>query len=310
MASRDSRSEYERRMHRVVEYIDQQLDRPLDLGILAEVAHFSPFHFHRLFSAWMGETLGDYLRRRRVEVAAMRLVAQPRVTVLQTALSVGFGSAEAFTRAFNAKFGCSPTSWRKQQAKGHFANSNPGQVDRKTSQAHAVISSEHEGSGKPQSETIMRVKLVDRQPVTVAYLRHLGPYGEPLSRFWQDTYYPWAVTNNLLEQPRYGISDDDPSITTPEQCRYDACAEVPPGFVASGNAFKTTIPGGRYAVLGFKGTVDQVGEAWSALLRTWLPSSGLQLDARPCFEHYPTDAECDAQTGAFECEICIPVVPL
>ena len=70
---------------------------------LAEVAHFSPFHFHRLFSAWMGETLGDYLRRRRVEVAAMRLVAQPRVTVLQTALSVGFGSAEAFTRAFKAR---------------------------------------------------------------------------------------------------------------------------------------------------------------------------------------------------------------
>ena len=297
-------------MHRVVEYIDQQLDRSLDLGTLAEVAHFSPFHFHRLFSAWMGETLGDYLRRRRVELAAMRLVAQPRVTVLQTALSVGFGSAEAFTRAFNARFGCSPTSWRKQQAKRLFANSNPGQVDRKISQAHTVISSEHESSRKPELETIMKVKLVDRQPVTVAYLRHLGPYGEPISRFWQDTYYPWAVTNNLLEQPRYGISHDDPSITTPEQCRYDACAEVPPDFVASGNAFKTTIPGGKYAVLGFKGTGEQVGEAWAALLREWLPSSGLQLDARPCFEYYPKDAECDPQTGSFESEICIPVVPL
>lgn len=156
----------------------------------------------------------------------------------------------------------------------------------------------------------MKVKLVDRQPVTVAYLRHLGPYGEPLSRFWQDTYYPWAVTNNLLEQPRYGISHDDPSITTSEQCRYDACAEVSPDFVASGNVFKTTIPGGKYAVLGFKGTGDKVGEAWAALLREWLPSSGLQLDARPCFEHYPKDAEYDPQTGAFECEICIPVVPL
>ena len=52
------------------------------------------------------------------------------------------------------------------------------------------------------------------------------------------------------------------------------------------------------------------GEAWAALLRDWLPASGLQLDARPCFEHYPTDAMCDPQTGAFECEICIPVMPL
>jgi AraC family transcriptional regulator len=54
----------------------------------------------------------------------------------------------------------------------------------------------------------------------------------------------------------------------------------------------------------------QVGEAWAALLRDWLPSSGLQLDARPCFEYYPKDAACDSQTGTFECEICIPVAPL
>ena len=70
-----SRAEYDGRMHRVLEHIDRRLDQPLDLETLADVAHFSPFHFHRLFSAWMGETLGDYLRRRRVEIAATRLVA-------------------------------------------------------------------------------------------------------------------------------------------------------------------------------------------------------------------------------------------
>src|ERR1700757_3053830 len=111
-----SRDVYVDRMHRVTEHIDQHLDQYLDLETLADVAHFSPYHFHRLFSAWMGETLGDYLRRRRIEVAAMRLVAQPRVPVLHIALSVGFGSAEAFTRAFRARFGCAPTAWRLQQA--------------------------------------------------------------------------------------------------------------------------------------------------------------------------------------------------
>ena len=78
MPTPDSRSEYRSRMHRVLETIDRQLDLALDLETLAAEAHFSPFHFHRLFAAWMGETLGDYLRRRRVEVAAMRLAAQPR----------------------------------------------------------------------------------------------------------------------------------------------------------------------------------------------------------------------------------------
>ena len=78
-------------MHGVLEHIDRHLDESLELATLADVAHFSSFHFHRLFSAWMGETLGDYLRRRRLEVAALRLVAQPRVPVLNVALSVGFG---------------------------------------------------------------------------------------------------------------------------------------------------------------------------------------------------------------------------
>jgi len=156
----------------------------------------------------------------------------------------------------------------------------------------------------------MKVTLIDRQPVTVAYLRHLGPYGEAIGQFWQNTYYPWAVSNNLLEQARYGISYDDPSITAAEQCRYDACVEVAPDFVLSGGALKTTIPGGKYAVLRYSGKSERVVDAWSALLREWLPASGLQLDARPCFEYYPTDAKCDPQTGAFECEICIPVAPL
>src|SRR4029077_8321665 len=95
---------------------------------LAEVAHFSPFHFHRLFAAWMGATLGDYLRRRRVELAAMRLLSQPRLAVLSAALSVGFGSGEAFARAFKARFGCSPSAWREQHGAGREAKRNPDQA--------------------------------------------------------------------------------------------------------------------------------------------------------------------------------------
>jgi AraC family transcriptional regulator len=254
----------------------------------------------------MGETVGDYLRRRRLEVAAMRLAGQPRLTVLQVALSVGFSSAEAFTRAFNARFGCSPTAWRTRQA----AKSNPGQAHRNRGQASAGRPAEHERSGQTLPERLMNVKLVDRPAVTLAYLRHVGPYGAPLARFWQEVYYPWAAANNLLGRARYGISHDDPSITAPRQCRYDAGVEVAPDFVVSGRAFRTTLPGGKYAVLRCKATAEQMAAAWSSLLRDWLPSSGLQLDARPWFEHYPVDAACDPRTGEFECDICIPVVPL
>src|SRR6266571_7948838 len=112
MAGRDSQSEYVARMHRVLEHIDRRLDEQLELDTLAKVANFSPFHFHRLFTAWFGETLGEYVRRRRLEVAAQRLVAQPRLPVLEVALSVGFGSTEAFARAFKTRFGATPSAWR------------------------------------------------------------------------------------------------------------------------------------------------------------------------------------------------------
>ncbi len=106
--ARRSQSEYDRRMHAVIEHIDRHLDDKLDLATLASVAHFSPFHFHRLFHALVGEPLGDYIRRRRLELAAIRLRSQPDATVMQIALGVGFGSAESFSRAFRARFGLRP----------------------------------------------------------------------------------------------------------------------------------------------------------------------------------------------------------
>jgi AraC family transcriptional regulator len=315
-----SRDEYEVRMHRVLAYIDKNLDQPLDLATLAGVAHFSPFHFHRLFAAWMNETLGDFLRRRRVEVAAMRMAAQPRLSVLNVALSVGFGSGEAFSRAFKLRFGASPTAWRMHAMQERVLSRSADQIERKPGQVDGNLGQEGieaaphtEASFNPLEiamPTTPQVTLIDRQPTTVAYLRYEGPPGEPISQFWQTVYYPWAATHGLLEQPRYGISHDDPGIATSHKLRYDACVEVPVDFKPSGNALMTTLPGGRYAAYRFKGTGAEFPAGWTALLRDWLPSSGLQLDNRPSFEYYGRDAAYDPTTGVMTCDICIPVAPL
>jgi AraC family transcriptional regulator len=302
LVTTDSRAEYERRMHRVIEAIDQRLDQPLDLASLAAVAHFSPYHFHRLFAAWTGETLGDYLRRRRVELAASRLEAQPRLSVLQVALAVGFGSGEAFSRAFKARFGCSPSAWRAQR-KNDQAH---GKID----QAWRQHSSQTEVASTSVTQAAMDVKLIERQPTRIAYMRHLGPYGEPITRFWMEEVASWMETDGLMGRARYGISHDEPSVTDPALCRYDACIEVEAGYVPSGRALLTTLPGGRYAVMPFKGAGADIFLAWRRLLGEWLPSSRLQLDLRPCFEHYPVGCDYDPATGVFDCEICIPVAPL
>ncbi len=286
-------------MHAVIEYIDRHLDQNLDLATLAGVAHFSDFHFHRLFRALTGEALGDYLRRRRLEMAAVRLRAQPAVPVLEIALAVGFGSAEAFARAFRARFDSTPTEWR---------NSKHDQMARKAGQAPRFTRTQNGRTSK--QEPAMKVKLVDREPVQVAYLRHTGAYGPPLSQFWMQTVAPWMATNNLFGRDRFGVSLDDPSVTKPALCRYDACVESREGEVLSGNPQHKIIPGGKYAALAFEGTGAQIGAAWDALLRDWLPMSGLQLDARPFFEYYAVDGRYDEKTGAFSCDICVPVAPL
>ena len=156
----------------------------------------------------------------------------------------------------------------------------------------------------------MNVQLKALEPVEVAYLRHVGPYGTQIGRFWIEQVAPWMQTNGLTGAGRYGISHDDPSVTDPKKCRYDACVAIPRDAVLTGNAQRATLPGGRYATIEFRGSLETIGEAWTSLLRDWLPSSGLQMDSRPCFEYYPPERAESQSLGSFSCEICIPVTKL
>jgi AraC family transcriptional regulator len=315
-------AEYSRRFNQVLDYIDRHLDTPLNLAELAALAHFSPFHFHRIFTAWMGETPGDYLRRRRLETAAMMLAAHPPQSVLSVALSVGFGSGEAFSRAFKLHFSCTPTAWRRDTKKRWISqlelmkdrrlqrNSNPDQVLRKQGQEAAGESAHNGHSNQPCMEIGMDVRIVDLPAAKVAYMRYIGPYGPGIGEFWRKVFHPWIRASGLEGRTRYGIAHDDPSITPAEKCRCDTCVEVAEDFVPTGNALLATLPGGRYAVAKFHGTPFDIADAWTEMFRDWLPSSGMQCDSRPCFERFAAETRKDPETGVLECEICIPVRPL
>ncbi len=303
-------------MHRVLAHIDDHLSEALTLADLAAVANFSPFHFHRIFTAWMGETFGDHLRRRRLDVAALRLLTQPRTPVVEIALIVGFGSNEAFAHAFKARFGCSATEWRRRktserealrsaitQSKIDQALGNPDQAGSERLGHDAHASSTH-------PELPMNVTVIDRPPVRVAYLRHVGPYGAAVHAFWKREFIPFLAQHQLFGRPIYGVSHDDPLIAPADKLRYDACAEVDADFTPPGGVLITTIPGGRYATTPFHGTSAAIGEAWTSLMRDWLPSSGYQLDGRPTFEHYPPNAPYDEAAGTFGCDLVLPLMPL
>jgi AraC family transcriptional regulator len=309
---RASRAEYARRMNRVLDYIDQHLDQALDLAQLADVANFSRFHFHRIFAAWMGETVGDYARRRRLETAASRLARGSGEPVLEIALACGFGSGEAFARAFKQQFGCTPSEWRAgapQRAAALLAtlHSNPDQVHSNPGQARPRPPGDHDGSLTLYGETEMDVHIADLPAVRVAYQRLIGPYGPQIGVFWRQTMAPWMQSHGLDGQLCYGVGHDDPSVTPPDKCRYDACVTVPEGFLPAGPVSLATLPGGRYAVARFKGQPQTIGNAWMWLTREWLASSGLQCDDRPSFERFDPAGSFDPATGDMICDICIPV---
>jgi AraC family transcriptional regulator len=152
----------------------------------------------------------------------------------------------------------------------------------------------------------MRIDVVERPEVRVAYLRYTGPFGEPLGRFWRGTVAPWLAEHGLVDCPRYGVTLDDPRTTPPERCRYDACVELPPGLSLP-DAGETTIRGGKYAVTHFKGPGAQIGSAWDAFLRECQANHPIDT-SRPPVEHYPRGALYDARTGIFACELCLPVL--
>jgi AraC family transcriptional regulator len=152
----------------------------------------------------------------------------------------------------------------------------------------------------------MNIEIIDRQSVRVACLRHTGPLGEPVGKFWRATVGPWLADHGLVDCPRYGVSIDDPKTTPAERCRYDACVELPPGLTLP-DAETRGIAGGRYAVTTFKGTSADIGAAWGAFLGECAARSLRMDESRQPFEHYPRGSVFDARHGVFACELCLPV---
>ena len=151
----------------------------------------------------------------------------------------------------------------------------------------------------------MKIEILERAPVRVFYRRYTGPFGEPLGKFWRNNITPWLADHGLLDCPRYGVSLDSPMNTPPEQCRYDACIEVPASLHVP-DAEEMTIAGGPCAITHFKGRSIEIYAAWGAFVNECRSQS---LDAqRPPFEHYPRGASFDAKTGVFACSLCLPVI--
>jgi AraC family transcriptional regulator len=149
------------------------------------------------------------------------------------------------------------------------------------------------------------IQLITLPSIRVASLRHIGPYGANLGVFWREFHSKCAI--NGLSGNMFGVGHDDPSVTSSEKCRYDACVEVAVNADVPTPFCVSTLPGGRYATLEYDGDATHIGGAWIALCDQWLPASGFRCGARPMFEWYRATDRTDEQKKTFTCLLCLPV---
>jgi len=313
--SQRSLREYRRRINAVIDHIERHLGEDLLLEDLARVACFSPWHFHRVFTAVTGETVSSWIKRTRVQVAADRLRYDPDKPVTTVAYELGFSSPSVLNRAFRDQYGCTPTQWRERGYKWDQADRKEDQASRNQRQAPDSARAHHDvvpvEAPEQWSDMMNKITVQDLPDYRIAYFRAIGPYEhDALGKTWEDLGR-WAGPRGLMgpDNFSFGVSHDNPEVTPPEKCRYDAGVAIPEDMQPESPVTVATLPAGQYAVLKWRGHPGEIGEAFLAVFK-WMTENGWQPDHKACYQRYGSDMEMDPKTQVCTCDICCPVMPL
>jgi AraC family transcriptional regulator len=268
-------------------HIQTHLDGDLSLPALAERAGFSPFHFHRLFTSYVGEPVKEYVRRLRLERGAYRLKIS-QAPVLEIALEAGFKTHETFTRAFTRRFGLTPSAYREDFLSAARDRKRRLQLERRPPQAFAA-----DAALLPNGATEARVRLERVRPVLVAFIRHVGPYdgllepGSSHASLWQ-ALFDWGRAQGLVGPGSLliGVPQDDPSVTPLEKQRFDVCVQVPGFRRPLGGIGAQTLGPGLYAVGRHYGPFESLAETYAHIYDTCVLNGRHQLRPAAPFEVY------------------------
>lgn len=298
-----SRQEYLERINRVVDFICDHLDQDVSLATLADIACFSEFHFHRIFQSLMGETVGEFTTRLRMERAIILMRRMKQASLSQIALECGFNSLSNFSRAFKKRYGTSPQNADIDEL---LKVSKIGQT--------YPISSRYYLQQFPEDETEMEfpVRVVSQSERNIAYIRCYGLYLDAQQGI--DAYarlMTWAAREGRLVPGAQliGMSADDPEVTPLAKCRYDMCITVDRPIQPQGEIGCTQVPGGLYAIHHCKGDISAFDRAWSYFFKVWLPASGYAPGHQPALEVFHSRPE-EVGWEYFDIDCCVPVRPL
>lgn len=260
---------YRSRIMQVVDYIWRHLDRDMDANTLAEVACFSPYHFHRIYREMMHETVFQTVKRLRLHRAAC-LLTRTGETVESIAKQVNYSGAEAFTRAFAALYGETPHRYRQARRQVY----------------EDVLSLPLAFKEYPMNHT---VNIETLPPLSLAGLPHRGDYLE-IGAVFEKLFITAGSKGLLSDSTRsFGIYYDDPFTTAKDELRSLACITASEPEASAAGLQHASVGGGQQAVLTFTGPYAELEAAYEWFYGHWLPHSGHDLADAPPFEEYLND---------------------
>lgn len=260
-------------MQNTVNRIEENLTKNIDLENLAERSGYSMFHFMRLFTAFTGYTLKEYIRKRRLS-CAVKTLSKTKLSYKQIAEMYMFKSHEGFIRAFKKNFGITPAKVKSYKSKLML-----------TSKIELKTFAELDG-GKMQAKIVSLPKMyvVGMQCTT-------SVNNDKIEQLWKDFCPVMDTINNRKGSHYLGMgSSTEPgwkdNWSNDYEFNYMACVEVDENTIPPKNMVLKEISACRYAVFTHKGDVRNLGNTIEYIYGEWLRNCNHELIEHEDFVWY------------------------
>lgn len=290
--------EYLKRISRILDFIEKNLDTDLSLEFLSKKVHYSPYHFHRLFSTIIGEPLNQYVNRKRIERIAAILISQPKKSIKKLAYDYGFNSESSFARSFKKYYGVSPTTFKSD---GKKILSKNGIIP--FSMEEYICSIDNQNNWITMNAQIVITQL---QEIKLAGITQLGEF-EKMEKMFQ-RLMEWGFSKQVLPQMGFKaitIYHDNPHVTQLEKVRFSACVTINKDVEAEGDIRPLSIEKGLFAVGRFEIKPDDFAMAWKNMT-LWVIENGYEFRDGDFFEIYHNVHKSHPEQK-FILDICIPL---
>jgi len=278
----DIQVDYRNRINRVFEFIDENLESDLSLNTISEIAFFSPFHFHRVFKFVTGETLNEYVIRRRIEKSVLDLLHK-NMTTTEIAHKSGFSDNSSFSRAFKKYYGTSPTEFKRQ---------NPNKFS-KIRQLESKIGQEYPdyekyiciiNNLKNWTKMNAKIQIKEMPKMDLAYVSSIGP--QNLEKSYKKLIR-WATPQGLMTKQAKPVTiyHDSFKVTENDKVRMSACLLLNKAVKIEGEIGLTTIEAGKFIVGSFEIGLNEFEKSWTGLF-IWMNENGYKKADRVPFEMY------------------------